>query len=120
MNTIKIFHPEDLDEQYVSDSVEGHTESFEVHESYLHSIGWSDSYDEENDEGVWKVEAMLFKATGYNVNCGHPQSFDPAELADYKGHKVLVTCGPNMFASIATFELLAKDAGVMLKRYEAK
>ena len=120
MYTAKIFHPEDLDEQYVSDSIEGHTEDFEVHESYLYSIGWSDSDDPDNDEAVWAVESMLYKATRYNVNCGHPQSFDPSELVDYKGHKVLVGAGPNMFASKETFDLIAKDTGIKLERWKSR
>ncbi len=120
METAKIFYPEDLDEDYVSDSIEPYGEEFEVHESYLYSIGWSDSDDENNDEAVWKIEAMLYKATGYNVNCGHPQSFDPSELVVYKNHKILVTCGPNMFASLKTLQLLAKDAGVKLERWKER
>ena len=120
METAKIFHPEDLDEDYVDDSIEPYGEDFEVHYTYLYSIGWSDSDDPDNDEAVWKIESMLYKATGYNVDCGHPQSFDPSELVDYKGHKVLVTAGPNMFASIDTFKILAKDAGVKLERWKGR
>ena len=117
MYTAIIFHPEDLvNEDYISDVIEGHEEYLEVRE--LASIGWSDSDDENNDEAVNMIVTLLHEVTGKTLGCAHPQSFEPSELVDYKSFKVLVTAGPNVFASVPAIEQLAKDAGVNLERYE--
>ena len=121
MDTIKLFHPEDLDsfgDGFVHEVVEGHEEDFEVHFTYLYSIGWSDSDDESNDEGVYAITELLHKATGEDLGCSHPNSNDPGKLLKYKGYSVFVTAGPNIFASGIALCLLAKDAGVKIERWK--
>ena len=55
IGNFSILLPGDLDEDYVDESIEPYGENFEVHYTYLCSIGWSDSDDINNDEGVYKM-----------------------------------------------------------------
>ena len=123
MDTIKLFHPEDLDlfgDGFVHEAVEGHEEDFEVNFTYLYSIGWSDSDDESNDKALDKITELLCKDSGEELYCAHPESREPGKLLKYKGYSIFVTTGPNIFASGAALRLLAKDAGVKIERWEKK
>ena len=108
------------DYSFTKEIIEGCEEELALDLEDIYSIGWSDSDNIPNDEAVYVVTELLHTYTGDNLGCAHPQSFEPSKVVDYKGHKILVSAGPNLLASLEAFALIAKDAGIGLAGYKTK